>query len=307
MGLLILGFDGMEYDLVKRWKLRSLQQSQYGRLTIPRECFKETKDPLGNIVFEPWTPFVWSSILTGKLPQEVGLSEESIKEWQNPILQFARKLSVKLELNKRRLTRRLFEGRGSALEDLGLRKKRFNLAETAKATTIFDKAQQPIAINVPLFQMAQSPYGEEKWELELHGKTVSGMIKEAWTDFHRIKLRTLKAIATKNWDLLMSNVRFLDTIGELQYGRFLKMHKAYMTCNNYARIAKQLAGKEEPCLMLSDHGMKLMEGTRFGMHSNHAFYSFNRRLEPQPQSITDLYQRILELIEDGFRGVRAKA
>lgn len=298
MNLLILGFDGLEYNLVNRWKLKSLQQSQYGRLTIPKECYKETEDPLGNIIYEPWTPFVWSSILTGKLPQEIGLSEANIKKWQNPLLQLARTLSLKLKLNKRKLTRQFFEGRGTTFERFGLQKKHFNLAETSKAPTIFDKARKPIAINVPMVQMTHGSFGDEKWELELEGKTINGMIKEAWTDFQRIRRRTLETIRTNSWDLLMSYVRFLDTIGELQYGRFLRMHKAYMACNDYARIAKQLAGKQKYCLILSDHGMKPMNNTRFGMHSNHAFYSFNARINPPPQTITDLYPRISEWIEN---------
>lgn len=37
----VLGFDGLEYDLVKRFRLGNMKQKQYEKLSIPEECYTE--------------------------------------------------------------------------------------------------------------------------------------------------------------------------------------------------------------------------------------------------------------------------
>lgn len=52
---------------------------------------------------------MWVSIWTGRLPSEIQLSETNIQKWQNPFIQKLKSLSLKLGLNKRRLTRLVFD------------------------------------------------------------------------------------------------------------------------------------------------------------------------------------------------------
>ena len=66
MKVLILGFDGLKHRFVEKWKLDSLKQDRYGNVGKWEECFKEAIDPFGNRTYEPWTPYIWPSIVTGR-------------------------------------------------------------------------------------------------------------------------------------------------------------------------------------------------------------------------------------------------
>ncbi|MCD6240583.1 hypothetical protein J7K27_03545 [Candidatus Bathyarchaeota archaeon] len=56
--VVILGFDGLKYNLVECFKLENMKQTQYRKILIPKECYTETIDPRGERVYEPYTPFV---------------------------------------------------------------------------------------------------------------------------------------------------------------------------------------------------------------------------------------------------------
>jgi len=43
MKVMILAFDGLEYELVEKFNLKNLKQIEYGKVRIPKECFLEVK------------------------------------------------------------------------------------------------------------------------------------------------------------------------------------------------------------------------------------------------------------------------
>jgi len=45
MKVMILAFDGLEYELVEKFNLKNLKQIEYGKVRIPKECFIEVKSP----------------------------------------------------------------------------------------------------------------------------------------------------------------------------------------------------------------------------------------------------------------------
>jgi len=281
MKVMILAFDGLEYSLVEKWNLKNLKQTQYGRVAIPPECYTETVDPAGNKVYEPWTPYVWASFMTGKLPSEIGLTKAKAKFWKNPILQFLKVVSMRIKLDK-------IKGKGKLFQRMGFQKKQFNILWDAKCLTIFHYAKNPSIINVPLVS--------EEWSLRLEEKTFDEMIKNCWENFWEIKSQTIKAIEEENWDLLMSYVRFLDIVGELCFGNFREMFKAYMACNIYVGQIKKITKDKVVCLIVSDHGMERFGNTKFGKHSDYAFYSLNMKMSQKPHLITDFYAIITDLL-----------
>ena len=297
MKVLILAFDGLEYDLVEKWKLEYLKQEKYCKLEIPDECFKYSLTSRGEIVHEPWTPFVWSSIVTGKLPTEIGLTEANVQEWDNILLQKLRSLIVKLKLNKRLMTRFLVNDRGKGLEKIGFRKQYFNLIEKSKYPTFFQKIDESLPINVPLVFQLKSLKEEANWKLKLKGEGIEELVTEIWKEFRRVASITSDAIIANKWKLIMSYVRLLDTVGELQYGRFIKLHKAYMECNLYAGRVKELIEDDTALIILSDHGIEGMPNTKYGKHSHHAFFSINRNLSETPRSIIDVFPIVVNLTQ----------
>ena len=91
--IFILGLDGLEYDFVVRWNLKSLKQKEYGKLEVPID--KESGVPK--------SPEVWSAFLTGKYSSR-GLSfkRTPMIDFILRILKFMRKhIPVSLGLGKR--------------------------------------------------------------------------------------------------------------------------------------------------------------------------------------------------------------
>ena len=62
----IIAIDALEYDLIESLFCENLKQNEYGK--IDQGLFKKYS-PTG----EPFTPVVWSSFITGKIPEETGI------------------------------------------------------------------------------------------------------------------------------------------------------------------------------------------------------------------------------------------
>jgi len=278
MKVVILGFDGLEYNLVEHFRLKNMKQKQYGKLSIPKECYTETVDPLGNKIYEPWTPYVWSAFLTGKLPMETGVSKQSLLQWNNPLLQFLRIVSMKVGLNRIR-------NKGKIFEKLGFKRVHFSI-EDYKCPTIFSYSKKPYIINVPTIS--------KNWGVELEGRTFDEMLQVTWRRFYNVRNETLQAIKKGDWDLLMMYTRLLDVVGELCFGKFMVLFKAYSICNQYVGQIQRYLGDDTICLIISDHGMERFGKTSFGKHSNHAFYSLNVKTSWKPKTVLDFFNKIPE-------------
>ena len=87
-------------------------------------------------------------------------------------------------------------------------------------------------------------------------------------------------------------MRLLDIVGELCYDS-KEMLSAYIACNEFAKIIKEKINQHTVCLILSDHGMERFGATKYGKHSNHAFYSLNIETDWKPKTITDFYSKII--------------
>lgn len=278
MKVVILGFDGLEYYLVERFRLKNMKQKQYGKLSIPKECYTQTVDPLGKKVYEPWTPYVWSAFLTGKLPTETGINKPSLARWDNPVLQFLRVFSIKVGLDRIR-------NKGKIFEKLGFKRTGFSM-ENYKCPTIFSYAKKPCIINVPTIS--------KNWGVKLEGKTFDEMLQATWHRFYDVRNETLSAVKEGDWDLLMAYTRLLDVIGELCFRRFKLLFKAYSICNQYVGQIKKNLDNDTICLIISDHGMERFGNTPFGKHSNHAFYSLNIKTNWKPKTVLDFFHKISE-------------
>jgi len=105
--LLILGLDGLDYDLVTRWELKIFMQRVFG------------KHYIGDLR-DLYTPIIWSCFLTGLNVEKHGYDLESLKRKRN-IDAFKNKYLRALYLIRRKLP----------IKKLGIRSLlvRFNLVE----------------------------------------------------------------------------------------------------------------------------------------------------------------------------------
>ncbi|HEC93052.1 MAG TPA: hypothetical protein ENI51_08700, partial [Candidatus Atribacteria bacterium] len=72
--ILILGIDALEYDLVERWELRNLMQSEYGKTILPIYPGED-----------PNTRIIWPCFITGEMPNKMGFVTSKVFK---PPLQF---------------------------------------------------------------------------------------------------------------------------------------------------------------------------------------------------------------------------
>jgi len=280
--VLILAFDGLDYDLIKRFKCKNIKQKQYGKLAVPDECKTTIVVSNGQKERVPYTPFVWSAFLTGKPPVEVGLNRENLYKWSNVwlnelrrqarYLKFAKFGNTKLVHTVTRILMKLGFEQGFCKQDY-------------KCPTFFSQATKSRAINVPTLSEGWSI----KWEAPIFNSA-----NIYWRKFGEVKVETLKAISNGNWDLLMAYTRLLDVIGHLSLGQFTKVVKAYNACNAFVDEVKKLLSRDTVCLIVSDHGMEKLGDTKYGKHSNESFYSLNVVTNWKPKTTFDFHNQIVK-------------
>lgn len=275
MRVFILAIDGLEYNLVKGWRLKGLQQKVYG--WVDASQFKLLL-----------TPIIWASFITGKPPESHG-----IKSWwtvsSNSRLDhlfhlFRRKVPIIREMSGWKL-RRLLNFFG-----LNVRPPQVSDLRREGLVTIFDYASKPIVIDVP-------SYNERTDTRERYSKAMDGGLatyeNELWR-VHTERVRRIMDGLSNDWDLFMAWVDLADQMGHLWMGRNrLKMLKTYISLETLAQRIKQNLPDNTLFLIASDHGME----TSGIQHSNRAFYSFNMHVGWRPQSIMDYANFIRSLLK----------
>jgi len=131
------------------------------------------------------------------------------------------------------------------------------------------------------------------YEGEFGFDKIPNVIRQAFKRFEDKKRRVAEILGS-DWDLIMVWTKLLDIIGELAYG-LPEMYRAYRAADAYVQKLSRELGDDCILLVVSDHGMKRLEGTRsFGMHTDRAFWSLNFETDWRPKSVTDFYGKIVE-------------
>jgi len=279
MRIFILGIDALEFKLVEDFDLTNLKQSEYGKVSIPTECYTIGLKEM----WTPWTPFIWSAFLTGKTPDQTGIGKLNYRKWENKALQFLREKSAKIGLNK-------IKGKAKILNALGF-KQRYHNRTDFKVKTVFDLARSPIDIGVPCYSK------DWKFKLDSSKDDINAYFKESLSDFKKNRAATLNRM-DEEWDLFFSYARHLDICGHLFISKRTKMWENYILLDDFAKQIVTRLPKKTLFLIVSDHGMEQLEGSKFGKHSERAYYSSNIPLELKAPSITDFYEIIKEKLSN---------
>ncbi|RLF18378.1 MAG: hypothetical protein DRZ82_08360 [Thermoprotei archaeon] len=142
--------------------------------------------------------------------------------------------------------------------------------------TIFDVVKPSIALFVPTY----TPFIERKF-LTLTNAIGNPRLEDEYTRIvwrnMKIRLRVALKFLRKcsNWKLFMVHFFFTDQLGHLYRGNTLKMFRIYIIAARIARLFKKICPPNTLFLIVSDHGMKVIPGTKYGDHSDYGFYSVN--------------------------------
>ncbi len=262
--IIVLGIDGLEYDLVTEWRLKNLMQTKYCKLSL--SDYKV-------IV----TPPIWGSMLTGIVDKEI------IDVWNK---------YVKLIGNDEKL------GEKKWVKILGLfvpKKLGIWVFEHLFAPAIGGDPFETTANyvkdkNLPtILNFFQNPWTNG---IPSYGKNVSGPVQKKYTEraiagekkpyrkyileqYQNDKSQFFSALDKQEFDFIFWYTSMLDNLGHMDMGKPLTlMMKHYLEINEFVGIVKERC-PTSIIYIISDHGMERMEPkkTSWGMHSDHAFFS----------------------------------
>jgi hypothetical protein len=269
--IFILGLDGLEYELVKRWSLSNLMQKEYGRIEVP----------ISEKTGMPESPQVWASFLTGKEMDVHFESPKPMKIAENFLikpLSFIRKfIPLKLGLSKR-------------IRSLVVRRTKILRGFPELNERTFLDMTDSIAINAPFHN-----YDHKEFEILTMLGTEKVSLSECIDEMRLLYMERKADILIKPYKpayakakLIFAYMIFPDALQHLLFFRPEEIEMLYRDLDIFVSEVKKQ--KYDFFLIVSDHGFELKTGN----HSLHGFYSSNRPLDPQPRRITDFYPKILE-------------
>jgi len=274
----ILALDGLEYDLVVKWRLKNLMQKRFGRYEVHEDYMRKTDEGL-----EPYTPKVWVSFLTGKHPKEHGIRDL----WTyNRILDFIRHLPVISWIKgKRKIARKL-----------GI-KPRLVSRSDYKYPTLFELVPSSKAINFIGYN--EPTEMRERMNLLLSDKSfrMEQLEELCWEAYWKTRNLMFREI-NSDWNLFAVYFETLDWLGHLYENKKVRnLLIPYQVFDNLVYEIKEIIGDNVIFLVLSDHGVEISNDRLTGYHSHYGFWSLNINTDWKPKEITDFFHKILEWIK----------
>ena len=281
MRVTIIGIDGLDYNIVEAMELKNLQQEVCGKLTIPRECYREIMKG----VFSPWTPLCWMSIITGQIPPEE-LRQEKKKVYTNNMLDWLRR-NVGKYLG-------FMRGKRKILMKAGVELSKYKMVETPfirDMDTIFDLAEKPLDFNIPAYSEG---YTLRPFETEAEGLEHLELFDEE----DKLVKKFIRTVLSRDpsYDLFMAYMRAIDHYGHQKFAT-KDFFNRYKLMDLFIHEVRQRV--DGLLVICSDHGFKKLEGTRTGgIHSDYAFYSINKELDVEMNSLVDIYPLVKYALEN---------
>ncbi len=276
--IIILGIDGLDYLLVKKWQLKNIMQKTY--------CKMDLSDY--KIIV---TPPIWGSMLTGKIDYEI------MKTWEKTakIVGFKRgieqnrlaKLGIKLTPF---LTSRVGKGLLKILENMS--KNPFeataNYINVKKEKNIFQFFEKPWNNGVPGYGRVDSNPLKRQLHLQAIGGEEKPFVNYIIKDYKNDKTQLLSALNKQEHDLIFWYTSITDSLGHIYISRPLTLMQYYLEINE---IVGKVKDKYPSSIIyiISDHGMERVGLGRWGMHSNYAFFSSSTgEIISKPYELYDL-------------------
>jgi len=262
--IIVLGIDGLEYNLVEEWRLKNIMQKAHCKLNL--SDYKVVV-----------TPPIWGSMLTGKIDDEImeiWIKHAEImgdgvhvkrKWWTN----LGKILPTKVNFW---FYNHLFEK--SIGGDPFSRTANYVLEKNEP--NVFQFFEKSWTNGIPGYGRNVSTHVEKKLtEQAISGKSTP-FRKHILNFYKKDKIQLFSALDKNEFDFIFWYTTFLDHIGHIDMGkRVTLMMKHYLEINE---LVGAVAERYPDSLLyiISDHGMEQMgPKSRWGLHSNHAFFSSN--------------------------------
>jgi len=263
--LIIVGIDGLDYDLIVGWELKHLLQRDYGRITVP---ISDKGIPL--------SPQVWGSFLKGEYLNNNFKFE--VKHRNNTIYNILRAIRRVVPLS------------------LGLSKRIHKPIEHSR----FPELNFKTFIDFPGVREVNAPYYSFDYKsFEISFKYRQGIlsINDCIAGLEKILLNKQKLIIKEMEEDDKSKVIFffIHALDVLQHFIFVKgpkfLRRYYAELDNFLYEVNKIG--DDRIIVVSDHGFDFETGT----HSMTGFYSCNEVIKPKPKDITDFYGIVRDFLQ----------
>ncbi len=294
MKLLILGLDGLDPDLVERWRMDWFKQETYGRHYVG--FFKDL-----------YTPILWGSLLTGLNVEEHGYSMKELKEkrireaFRSRLLYILYKLRTRI-LPKRRLGVRKIFVKMRLIDPYPPSVMPENLLRQTFLEELKSRGYRVVAIEVPGYNETRNEYYRSQL-VELAGASFTkkkALIDEALEDTRERIAKTLSFI-DEGYDLVFMYTPLPDIALHLAVKPTLHVktwlrtihRRLYDTISEAIRHAKE---RNYAVLIVSDHGFNLEKN----YHSDYGFWSLSIRPPTwwNINTILDFKKNIVKLVSN---------
>ena len=246
--VMLLGIDGLEYSLVDRWNLSGLKQLEYTKTTIPGIRSGE----------EPNSPIIWTSIITGCTPEELGYND--VRHIESDFLD-----------DFYHYFRRKYPGSERILKFFHRKKNKLPGRESILKPTIFDDSSiRSKHYHIPVYDSDAFP---EYWSIGTHRASKDSQYRRIYEEGCReeFKQRTHEALylaGNNDWDFAMIYFFFLDGIQHVYTGRIEKIREYYEYLDLFVQEMSILFS-DIIMMVVSDHGVL------DGVHTSYGFFSTN--------------------------------
>lgn len=258
--IIILGIDGLEYNLVEEFKLDAIKQKAYCKLDLSDY----------NIIV---TPPIWASIITGKIIDEIEkpfLRRQKIVGDQNIFKKILWK-KIGNKILPKKIKRWIA---GSTIFGNPFEVTKDYLLSKYKGETIFDFFERAWTNGIPSYGRNDNTPKNRK----LHQKAVEGDVRPYHDHVVEVYKKDKDALLSvingkKEYDMIFWYTTLLDSLGHVYIRRKLKLMRYYFEINNLVKKIKEYV-PDSIIYIISDHGME--EGKyNWGNHSGYGFFSSN--------------------------------
>ena len=279
--IIVLGIDGLEYNLVEEWDLKHLKQKAYTKTNL---------DDFGVII----TPLIWAAMLTGQKIQEIEnaflkrarfFSENpgSVKSQQKQYWYAKMASKILPEKLKNKLIKKVLPNPFKETYDVLIRK---------KYRTIFDYFEKPWTNGIPAYGRNVTSDELKKAKEAAIAGNLTPLKNYAMQVFKEDREKLFNAL-DKDYDIIFWYTPFLDELEHFFITKKLRLLNVYMELNTMVKKISNSVDEDDVIYIISDHGMEVVKNRKnigiMGDHSDHGFFSSNTgEIITRPQDFFDL-------------------
>lgn len=262
--IIVLGIDGLEYTLVKKWGLKNIMQKSFCKMDLSDYPVKVT-------------PPIWGSMLTGEIDKEimeiwkktaqiVDLKTDIKQKWWAKV--GTKMLPFLPSIIKNGILFKLLENVGENPFECTA-----NYVNDKKLKNIFQFFKNPWTNGIPSYgRLDNTPERRKLFEQAISGDKKSFRDYEI-KNYKKDKLQLFSTLNKHENDLIFWYTAMIDSLSHIYIAKPLTLMKYYLEVNEL--VGKVIAIDDNSIIyIVSDHGMEQVE-RGWGMHSDYAFFSSN--------------------------------